>query len=93
MNVKNKVIAIYTLAVPVLIYSFNVINWTLIEIKNTKIRKLITYLRMHQPRADIECFYIKRGNDGRGLVQLELTYKTITIGLDKYLSTTIEWIL
>ena len=48
---------------------------------------------MHHPRADIVHLYIKRENGGRGLIQLELTYKTTTIGLKKYLDTTTDWIL
>ena len=75
-------------------YNFNMINCKLAEIKkkmDTKVRKLITCHRIHHPRADIERHYVKRENDGRGLIQLELTYKTITIGLKKYLDTTTDW--
>ena len=50
MNAKNKVLAIKTLAIPVVAYSFDIMNWMLAEIKKkkmaTKIRKLITCLRM-----------------------------------------------
>ena len=31
LNIKNKVIAINTLAILVVMYSFNIINWTLAE--------------------------------------------------------------
>ena len=48
---------------------------------DTKVRKLITSHRIHYPKANIECFFIKRENDGRGLIQLDLTSKTTTIGL------------
>ena len=36
---------------------------------------------------------VKRENGGRQLVQLELIYKTTTIGLKKYLDTTTDWML
>ena len=42
---------------------------------------------MHHPRANIKHLYIKRENDRIGLIQPELTYKTNTIGLKKYLDT------
>ena len=45
---------------------------------------------MHHPRADIERLYIKPQNDGSGLIQQELTYKTITIRLKKHLDTTTD---
>ena len=43
---------------------------------------------MHHPRADIERLNINRENEGRGLIHIELTNKTIIIGLKKYLDTT-----
>ena len=65
---------------------------TLAEIKkmDTKVRKLMICQRMHHPRVDIEHLYIKRENGGRGLIQLELTNKTTTTRLLKYLDTTTD---
>ena len=48
---------------------------------------------MHHPRVDTEHLYVKRENGGGGLIQQEMTYKTITIGLKKYLDITTDWIL
>ena len=48
---------------------------------------------MHHPRADIERLYIKRENNGRGLIQRELTDKTTIVGSKKYLDTTTDWML
>ena len=44
LNYANRIEAIDTLAVPVVTYSFNIINWTLTDIKklDTKVCKLIT---------------------------------------------------
>ena len=44
LNAKNKLEAINTLAIPVISYSFNVVNWNLEGIKRIgrKIRKLMT---------------------------------------------------
>ena len=59
------------------------------EIKrlDTKTRKLLTLPKMHHPKADVDRLYLPNAG-GRGLIQLEATYKTTTIGLDTYLKNT-----
>ena len=39
---------------------------------------------MHHPKADLDRLYIPRNKGGKGLLQFGLSYKTSTIGLDKY---------
>ena len=46
---------------------------------------------MRHPKADKERLYLPRSERDRGLIQIELTYKTATIGLHKYLQTTKDW--
>ena len=41
---------------------------------------------MHHPRADVDRMYLPRNKGGRGLIQLEIAYKTAAIGLDAYLN-------
>ena len=41
--------------------------------------------KVHHPKSDVDRLYLPRTERGRGLVQLGLSYKTTTIGLDKYL--------
>ena len=67
LNAKNKLEAINTLAIAVVSYSFNVVNWNLQEIKriDRKIRKLMTLNRMHHPKADVSRMYIPRKDGGR----------------------------
>ena len=86
LNSANKLEAINTLAVPVVTYSFN-INWTLQELArlDTKTRKFLTMYKMHHPKSDEDRLYLPRTEGGRGLIQLELSYKSTTTGLDKYL--------
>jgi len=75
------------LAVPVVTYSFNIINWTIADINrlDAKTRKFLTINRMHHPKADVDRLYIRRKEGGRGLLQLLAAYKTTTIGLEAYL--------
>ena len=42
---------------------------------------------MHHLKADVERLYVQRREEGSGLIQLEINFKTATIGLHKYLST------
>jgi hypothetical protein len=77
MNARNKITATGALAVPVLRYSFGIINWTLEERKqiDRKTRKILTMYKMHRPKAGIYRLYVKR-KEGSGLLQVEAAYKT-----------------
>ena len=48
---------------------------------------------MHHPKADVDRLYLPRKNGGRGMIQLEMAYKTITIAMSTYLSSTTDLIL
>ena len=76
-------------------YSLNIINWTLQDLRriDTKIRKLLTCYKMHHPKADKDRLYLPGSERDRSLLQTELTYKTTTIGLQKYLQTTKDWMM
>ena len=40
---------------------------------------------MHHPKADVDRHYLPGNEGGRGLIQIELTYKITTAGLETYL--------
>ena len=84
LNTRNKITAIGALAVPVLRYSFGIINWRIEEIKkiDRKTRKMLTMYKMH-----IDRLYVKRKEGGRGLVQVEVAYKAEIINIAEYLNT------
>ena len=48
---------------------------------------------MHHPKADVDRLYVPRKAGGRGLAQLEITYKTTTIGLNTYLNNKEDYLL
>ena len=56
LNATNRFEAINTLAIPVVTYSFNIIDWKMSEIKrlDTKTRKLLTLSKMHHTKADVD---------------------------------------
>ena len=87
LNAINKIEAINTVAIPVPTYCFNIINWTAQDVKNLDriTRKLFAKERMHHPKSDVDRMYLPRSSGGRGLMQIETTYKTTTICLATYL--------
>jgi hypothetical protein len=89
LNARNKITAIGALAVPVLRYSFGIINWRIEEIKqiDRKTRNMLTMYKMHHPKADIDRLYVKRKEGGRGLVQIEAAYKAEIINIAEYINT------
>ena len=95
LNATNRINAINTLAVPVVSYSFNIINWTLEDLRrlDRKTRKLLTTAKMHHPKADVNRLYLPRTSGGRGLIQIETSYKLTTIGLHTYLNTNDDCLL
>ena len=48
---------------------------------------------MYHPKSDVDRLYVPRSKGGRGMMQLELSYKTSTIGLLQYLDLTNDWML
>ena len=57
LNGRNKIEAINSLAVPVVLqYSFGIIDWKISELKkiDTKTRKLLNMQKMLHPKADVE---------------------------------------
>ena len=87
LNGRNKMEAINSLAVPVVQYSFGIIDWKISELKkiDTKTRKLLNMHKMLHPKADVDRLYLPRRDAGRGLIEVETAFKTATIGLDPYL--------
>jgi hypothetical protein len=84
----NTITAIGALAVPVLRYSFGIINWRIEDIKNDrKTRKILTMYKVHYPKADIDRLYVKRKEGRRVLVQVEAAYKAEITSVAEYLNT------
>jgi hypothetical protein len=80
--------AIGSLAVPVLRYSFRIINWHQEETQkpDRKTRKMLIH-GQHHPRADINHLYVPRKEGGRGLIQVEGAYIAETLNLVEYVES------
>ncbi|KAI5738482.1 hypothetical protein M8J77_007684 [Diaphorina citri] len=64
LNARNKIQALNTLAVPVLQYSFGIIDWRLDEIRqfDYDTRKFLTMYGMFHPRSDVHRFRISKAD-------------------------------
>ena len=49
----------------------------------------MTLNRMNHPKADINRMYVPRKEGGRRMINLEMCFKTTTIGLDTYLLSSV----
>jgi hypothetical protein len=56
LNTRTKITAVGALTVPVLRYSFGIINWRMEEMKqiDRKTKNMLTMYKMHHPKADID---------------------------------------
>ena len=86
LSAKNKILAIGSLAVPVLRYSFGIVNWHQEELQklDRKTRKLLTIHGQHHPKADVDRLYVPRKQGGRGLMQLEAAHAVEITKLVEY---------
>ena len=88
LNARNKISAINTLAVPVIFYSYGVIDWKLDEIQDLDrmTRKQLCMNWMLAKKADVDRIYLPCQEGGRSLMNLEKEYKATMIGLQTYMT-------
>ena len=88
LNARNKKAAINTLAVPVILYSYVVIDWKLDEIQDLDrmTRKQLCMNQMLAMKADVDRIYFPCQEGGRSLMNLEKEYKDTMIGLQTYMT-------
>ena len=73
LNAGNKIAAINTLAAPVILYSYGVIDWKLDEIQDLDriTRKQLCMNSMLAKKADVVSIYLPCQEGGRSLMNLE----------------------
>ena len=94
LNSANRIEAINTLAMSVVTYSFNMINWTVFETRRlaTKIPKLLTCNRMDHPKADVDRLHISRKEkEGEWHNSNWATKHQLLV--NTYLTTAADWML
>ena len=81
INARNKIAAVISLAVPVVSYSYGVINWRLDEIQHLDriARKQLCMNHMLAKKADVERIYLPYQEGGTELMNLEKGYKATMV--------------
>lgn len=92
LHARNKIESLNSLALPVMQYSFGLLNWRMEEIRriDRRTRKMLCKFKQHHPRADIDRLYAGRRDGGRGLMQVEAAFKLAIISLADYVTRTTE---
>ena len=87
LNARNRIAAINTLAAPVVLYSYGIINWKLNEIQDLDkmTRKQLCMNWMLAKKADVDRIYLPSQEGGRSLMNLEKEYNATMVGLHKYM--------
>lgn len=78
---KNKVGATNMLAVPILLYSFGAIKWTINELRqiDVRTRKMMHMQRSLHPNSSVQRLYLPRHRGGRGLLGLECLHNRVVL--------------
>jgi len=86
LSAKNKIQAIGSLAVPLLRYSFGIVNWHQEELQKLerKTGKVVTIQGQHHAKVDVDRLYVLRKQGGRGLMQLEAAHAVEITKLAEY---------
>ena len=88
LNARNSITATNTLAVPVILYSYGVIDWKLDEIQclAKMAGKQLCMNQMPAKKADIDRIHLPYQEGGRSLMYLEQEYKAAMMGLLRYMT-------
>ena len=86
LSAKNTIQASGSMAVPVLRYSFGIINWHQEALQNLdgETRKLLTIYGLHHPKAEVDRLYVPRKQGGRGPMQTEAVHAVEITKLVEY---------
>ena len=87
LNSRNRIAAIDILAVPVVLHSYEIIDWKLNEIQDLDkmTRKQLCMNQMLAKKADVDRIYLPCQEGGRSLMNLEKEYKATMVRLHKYM--------
>ena len=92
---EKKILAIDTLAVAVLRYSFGVLDWRNDKLRamDRMTRKIMTMHRALHPKSDVDGVYVSWRNGGRGLASVEMCARTEENNLAFYVKMSCEQFL
>ena len=91
LSSKHKVHATNTWAVSVFRYFFALVKWPLKVLKQPDrlTRKVLRRFKSHHLSASIERLYLRRSNEGRGLVNIRQAYEREVVASELYLANAV----
>ena len=86
LNSRNIVKAINTYAIPILTFSFGIINWTKTDLRNLQriINTFLTKYRKHHPKACIQRMTLSKDEGGRGFIDIQNLHSKQITALRKF---------
>ena len=87
LNARNKAIAHNSFAIPVLIPTIGILDWSIAEIENIdkKTRKILCMMGNFHRNSGKDRLYLKRIDGGRGLKCFEESYIVRIVGLKRHI--------
>ena len=87
LSAYNMFIAHNSFALPVLVPTFGILDWSIQDIKDLDIttKKQLTMSGNFHPNSDIDLLYIQRNLSGRGLQQIQRVFESQIISTRQYL--------
>ena len=89
LSAKNKISAINQLAVPVLQYTFGVVDWpqNSLDPVDVKTRKYLTMYKIFYKLQNHDRLYLPRVEGGMGLTNINNSHRATIVSMYKYLTT------
>lgn len=86
LNSRNTIKAINTFAIPILTYSFGIIQWSKTDIKKLQrtANTLLTKHRKHHPKSCVQRLTLPRQEGGRGLIDIHNLHNKQILSLRSY---------
>ena len=78
LNGRNLIMSINECVMPIITYSFGIINWLENDLKacDVQIRKLLNMYKAFETKSDVDRLYVPRKLGGRGLLSVWDTFKS-----------------
>ena len=95
LNARNLFQAINESILPLITYSFGVVNWNENDLKgfDTQIRKMLNMYRVFELKSDVDRLYLPREKGGRGLISVWDSFQASTSRIAHALTHTNNTIL
>ena len=95
LNSKNVIQAVNECVLPIISYSFGIINWNEGDLKaiDINIRKLLNLYKMFELKSDVDRLYTPRGAGGRGMLSVWDSFVSTTSRIAHVLENTEQELL